>query len=81
MSFHLGIFKFRVIYFVLTLIALNGFLGIFNCSVADYVAQNSDNNYSSQFKNLDKLVSSLNSEILSKLDGSTGTGSSSNLQR
>ncbi|KAK9290693.1 hypothetical protein L1049_008867 [Liquidambar formosana] len=45
-------------------------------NVGDYVEENLGPNYSGQYKNLDKLVKSLDKEILSKLDGSSSTGSS-----
>ncbi|KAF3448909.1 hypothetical protein FNV43_RR09626 [Rhamnella rubrinervis] len=47
-------------------------------NVGDYVGENGGSNYSSQFNNLDKLVKSLDSEILSKLDGSQKASSSTN---
>ncbi|RVW44512.1 putative proteasome inhibitor [Vitis vinifera] len=40
-------------------------------NVEDYVAENGGTNYSGQFKNLDKLVKTLDKEILSKLNGSS----------
>ncbi|CAN1770137.1 Probable proteasome inhibitor [Linum perenne] len=46
-------------------------------SVNDYVVEDGGSNYSQQFKKLDKLISSLNTEVLSKLDGSHQSGSSS----
>ncbi|PON59939.1 PI31 proteasome regulator [Parasponia andersonii] len=49
-------------------------------NVGDYVGENGDSNYSTQFKNLDRLVKSLDSEIFSKLDGSSKASSSSNLR-
>ncbi|CAI0376622.1 unnamed protein product [Linum tenue] len=50
-------------------------------SVNDYVGENGASNYSQQFKKLDKLISSINTELLSKLGGSSHTGSSSESQR
>ncbi|KAF3434981.1 hypothetical protein FNV43_RR22068 [Rhamnella rubrinervis] len=47
-------------------------------NVGDTVGENGGSNYSTQYKNLDKLVNSLDSEILSKLNGSQKAGSSSN---
>ncbi|KAL5550231.1 hypothetical protein UlMin_000407 [Ulmus minor] len=51
-------------------------------NVGDYVdGEQGGNNYSTQFKNLDKLVKSVDKEILSKLDGSSSKAkSSSNAQ-
>ncbi|CAI0376623.1 unnamed protein product [Linum tenue] len=49
-------------------------------SVNDYVGENGASNYSQQFKKLDKLISSINTELLSKLGGSSHTGSSSESQ-
>ncbi|KAL6337262.1 hypothetical protein AAG906_036576 [Vitis piasezkii] len=46
-------------------------------NVEDYVAENGGTNYSGQFKNLDKLVKTLDKEILSKLDGSSDKPTSS----
>uniref|UniRef100_A0A5B7BN80 Putative proteasome inhibitor n=1 Tax=Davidia involucrata TaxID=16924 RepID=A0A5B7BN80_DAVIN len=45
-------------------------------NVGDYVGENGGTNYSSQFKNLGKLVSSLEKEILTKLNGSSTANSS-----
>ncbi|KAL3826049.1 hypothetical protein ACJIZ3_022078 [Penstemon smallii] len=44
--------------------------------VPEYVEDNGGNNYSSQFKNLGKLVADVNKEILHKLDGSSAASSS-----
>ncbi|KAM6550821.1 hypothetical protein CsatB_000629 [Cannabis sativa] len=50
-------------------------------NVGDYnVGESGETNYSTQFKNLDKLVKSLDSEIFSKLDGSSKANSSTNLR-
>ncbi|XP_062095450.1 probable proteasome inhibitor [Humulus lupulus] len=49
-------------------------------NVGDYIGENGNNNYSTQFKKLDKLVNSLDSEIFSKLDGSSKASSSTNLR-
>ncbi|XAR59228.1 hypothetical protein NMG60_11014948 [Bertholletia excelsa] len=46
-------------------------------SVDDYAKENGGMNYGSQYKNLEKLVNSVDIEILSKLNGITGEGSSS----
>ncbi|CAI0438562.1 unnamed protein product [Linum tenue] len=46
-------------------------------SVNNYVGENGASNYSEQFKKLDKLISSINTEVLSKLGGSSHSGSSS----
>ncbi|KAK9931421.1 hypothetical protein M0R45_018696 [Rubus argutus] len=46
-------------------------------NVGDYVGENSSN-YSSQFKNLETLVKSLDTQVLSKLDGSSKASSSTN---
>ncbi|KAL9268609.1 putative proteasome inhibitor [Drosera capensis] len=40
-------------------------------NIDDYVAENAGNNYISLYKNLGKLISSLESEILSRFDGSS----------
>ena len=57
---------------LLLLLFSNWFIWLnFSCSVEDYVAENGGTNYSGQFKNLDKLVKTLDKEILSKLDGSS----------
>ncbi|GAB2298835.1 hypothetical protein Dimus_032912 [Dionaea muscipula] len=49
-------------------------------NIDDYVAENAGSNYNTLYKNLGKLISSLDSEILSRLDGpsksSSKTGSS-----
>lgn len=42
----------------------------------EYVEDNGGTNYASQFKNLGKLVTEINKEILGKLDGSVATSSS-----
>ncbi|KAJ7961348.1 Proteasome inhibitor-related [Quillaja saponaria] len=47
-------------------------------NVGDYVGENGSSNYSAQFKNLEKLLKSLDTEILSKLDGSSKSSSSTN---
>lgn len=52
------------------------FLTIF--SVGDHVGENGGSNYSTQFKNLEKLVKSLETQVLTKLDGSSSVSSSSN---
>lgn len=44
-------------------------------SVDDYVAETATSDYNAQYKNLGKLVSSLKSDVLSKLDGSSAGGS------
>ncbi|XP_075507890.1 putative proteasome inhibitor isoform X1 [Primulina tabacum] len=44
--------------------------------VGEYVEDNGGTNYASQFKNLGKLVTEVNKEILRKLDGSVDTSSS-----
>ena len=68
-------FFFQIGVFLLLLLLLlfsNWFIWLnFSCSVEDYVAENGGTNYSGQFKNLDKLVKTLDKEILSKLDGSS----------
>lgn len=47
--------------------------------MGDYVGESGGSrNYSSQFKNLEVLVKSLEAQVLSKLDGSSKAGSSSN---
>lgn len=46
-------------------------------NVEDCVAENGGTNYSGQFKNLDKLVKTLDKDILSKLDGSSDKPTSS----
>ncbi|KAL6185519.1 hypothetical protein ACLB2K_041652 [Fragaria x ananassa] len=49
-------------------------------NVGDYVGESGGSgNYSSQFKNLEVLVKSLEAQVLSKLDGSSKAGSSSNI--
>lgn len=45
---------------------------VFCNSVADYVAENGGN-YSDKFKNLEKLVTDLDKDIISKLYGSPKT--------
>lgn len=40
-------------------------------SVGDYAGEDGGSNYSQQFKNLDKLVKRIDTDILSKLDGSS----------
>ncbi|KAK7256269.1 hypothetical protein RIF29_29710 [Crotalaria pallida] len=45
--------------------------------VEDYAGEDGGTNYSQQFKNLDKLVKSIDAEILSKLYGSVTKGTSS----
>ena len=45
--------------------------------MGDYVGENGSN-YSSQFKNLEALVKSLDTDVLSKLDGSSKASSSTN---
>ena len=47
------------------------------CSVGDYSGEDGGSNYSQQFKNLEKLVKRIDGDILSKLDGSANTSSSS----
>lgn len=47
-------------------------------SVGDHAGDNGSSNYSDQFKNLDKLVKSLDKEVFSKLEGSSKPISSSN---
>ncbi|XP_019459458.1 PREDICTED: probable proteasome inhibitor [Lupinus angustifolius] len=49
----------------------------FVINVEEYAGEDGGNNYSQQFKNLEKLVKSIDAEILSKLDGSTAKASSS----
>ena len=51
------------------------------CSVGDYAGESGSSNYSEQFKNLEKLVSRLNEDILFKLDGSSNSSSSNNPRR
>ncbi|KAL9272199.1 putative proteasome inhibitor [Drosera capensis] len=46
-------------------------------NIDEYVAENAGNNYNTLYKNLGKLISSLESEILSRLDGSTKSTSRS----
>ncbi|CAN0924673.1 Probable proteasome inhibitor [Linum grandiflorum] len=46
-------------------------------SVNDYAGEDGGSNYSQQFKNIDKLITSLNTEVLSKLGSSSLPGSSS----
>lgn len=50
-------------------------------SVGDYAGDSASSNYSDQFKNLDKFVKSLDKDILSELEGSSNSGSSSNPRR
>ncbi|WJX76502.1 hypothetical protein P8452_59914 [Trifolium repens] len=45
-------------------------------NVGDYSGEDGGNNYSQQFKNLDKLVKRIDEDILSKLDGSANASSS-----
>ncbi|XP_020224674.1 probable proteasome inhibitor [Cajanus cajan] len=45
--------------------------------VGDYAGEDGGSNYSQHFKNLDKLVKKIDGDILSKLDGSAKTSSSS----
>ncbi|EXB36691.1 hypothetical protein L484_016942 [Morus notabilis] len=52
----------------------------YEINVGDCVEEDGDGNYSTQFKNLDKLVKRLESEILSKLDGSSKHSSTTNLR-
>ncbi|KAL4571790.1 hypothetical protein LXL04_018555 [Taraxacum kok-saghyz] len=40
-------------------------------NIDDFVAESNDTNYSSQYKNLGKLVDCINKEVISKLNGST----------
>lgn len=40
-------------------------------SIEDYDKENGGSNYGSQYKNLEKLVSSIDEEILSKLNGAS----------
>ncbi|KAI4356534.1 hypothetical protein L6164_000551 [Bauhinia variegata] len=47
-------------------------------SVGDYIGQDGSNNYNDQFKNFGKLVNSLDAHVLSQLDRSSISGSSSN---
>ncbi|XP_061348948.1 probable proteasome inhibitor [Gastrolobium bilobum] len=47
-------------------------------NVGDYAGEDGSSNYSQQFKNLEKLVKSMDGDILSKLDGSANASSSSN---
>lgn len=47
----------------------------FVCSVGEYVVESGDASYSSQFKNMGKLVSVVEKEILGKLDGSKSSTS------
>ncbi|KAI3447724.1 hypothetical protein Pfo_004389 [Paulownia fortunei] len=49
----------------------------FEVNVGEYVEDNGGPNYSSQFKNLGKLVADINRQILGKLDGSSPASSSS----
>ncbi|KAL6508015.1 hypothetical protein OROGR_024210 [Orobanche gracilis] len=46
-------------------------------SVGEYVEDNGGTNYASQFKNLEKLVASVNKEIVDKIDGASASSSSS----
>ncbi|KAG8504182.1 hypothetical protein CXB51_002616 [Gossypium anomalum] len=47
--------------------------------ISNYVGENGNGNYSAQYKNLDKLVSNLDKEVISKLYGTVSTsGLSSN---
>lgn len=48
--------------------------GVLYCSVGDYVEENGGTNYSAQFKKLAELVKRLDTEVLSKLDGSPQPG-------
>ncbi|KDP24535.1 hypothetical protein JCGZ_25099 [Jatropha curcas] len=48
--------------------------------IKEFVGHNGGSNYSTQFKNLDKLVKNLDAELLSKLDGSSSKPSSSSNQ-
>jgi len=54
---------------------------VFGCcdydSVGEFVVESGGNDYNSQYKNLGKLVSRLDSEVLSKLDGSSAGSSKS----
>ncbi|KAG6697485.1 hypothetical protein I3842_09G202400 [Carya illinoinensis] len=54
---------------------------VFHCSVEDYAGENGGTNYSGQYKNLAELVKKLDTEILSKLDGSSLPSSSNNASR
>ena len=78
MAFGQNLISFFFFLVLIGEIVIGNFL---NFSVGDYVGENCDNNYSTQLKNLDKLVKSLDSEILIKLDGSSKASSSSNLRR
>lgn len=49
-------------------------------NINDYVEENGGNNFSDHYKNLEKLVNSLDKEIISKLSGSSKPASSSNPQ-
>ncbi|XP_042942323.1 probable proteasome inhibitor [Carya illinoinensis] len=46
--------------------------------VEDYAGENGGTNYSAQYKNLAELVKKLDTEVLSKLDGSSLPSSSDN---
>ncbi|OIW07508.1 hypothetical protein TanjilG_14454 [Lupinus angustifolius] len=46
-------------------------------NVVEYAGEDGGSNFSQQFKNLEKLVKCIDSDILSKLDGSTAKASSS----
>ncbi|KAF7845438.1 putative proteasome inhibitor isoform X2 [Senna tora] len=46
-------------------------------NVEDYAGDNGSNNYSDQYKNLDKFVKGLDKDILSKLESSSKSASSS----
>ncbi|XP_042942915.1 probable proteasome inhibitor [Carya illinoinensis] len=54
---------------------------VFHCSVEDYAGENRGTNYSAQYKNLAELVKKLDTEVLSKLDGSSLPISSDNASR
>lgn len=49
---------------------------LFNYSVEEIVNPNGGSNYTTQYRNLDKLVKRLDLEILSKLDGSSKASTS-----
>lgn len=60
---------------------LMGFVLVVIFRVADYVVEDGGADYSAQYKSLEKLVKSLQTEILSKLGGETSKPTSSNPSR
>ena len=48
-----------------------------HCSIDTYIGENGSGNYSAKYKNLEKLVSSLDKDVISPLYGSSSKSSSS----